>query len=98
MSNATTTEQPTAAGNHSREEENKRQFWVLIWDKACSMPLEFIVEANCPEQAEAEAVKVVNEENGYGPEEDGGYIAIVAFERSDFLHRIVEMDNQLAPR
>src|ERR1041385_5082413 len=88
MSNTTTTEHPITEGDHGREKEDKRQFWVLVWDKACSLPGEFIVEADCPEQAEAEAVKIANEDNEYGPEEDVGFIPIVAFERSDFCEEL----------
>jgi len=68
-----------------RKKRNREAYWVVFRDIACDLTGEVVLEAYSPEHACFEAVKMANEENGYGPKEDGGFISIVAYDRSDLL-------------
>jgi hypothetical protein len=53
-----------------------------------------MIDAECPEKACSESIKIANQEHGYGPKEDGGFIAIVAYDRSDLQGTLDEMDGR----
>lgn len=88
----------TAGIYRRRNKEVNRPYWVVIWDKAFWLPCESVVEANSPEQAGAKAVKIANAENGYGPDEDGGFIPVVANERAKLLRVLADMDKHESSR
>ncbi len=80
------------SNNPRRKKQNRQPYWVVIWDEAVDLPDETLVEADCAEQAEAEAIEALNEENGYGPHEDGGFSPVVVYDRSDVLGILERMD------
>ena len=81
-----------------RAKEVNRSYCVVIWDKACSLPYERMVAANSPEQAGAKVVKDANAENGYGPDEDGGFVPVVAYDRTELLRMLVDVDEHESSR
>ena len=54
-----------------------------------------MVEAEGHEQAGEEAVKAANKDNGYGPKEDGGFVPVVAYDRSDLLDLLKQLDSYI---
>ena len=74
------------------EQKVSQPYWVVTWDKACDEPRETLVEADSMAQADAEGIKEHNEDNGYGPDKDGGFIPCVAYTRADLLRMLKEMD------
>ena len=86
-------------GIYRRRAKNvNRSYWVVILDKACSLPYERMVEAIGPRQAGAKAVQTANAENGYGPDEDGGFVPVVAYDRTELLDMLVDLDEHESSR
>ncbi len=83
--------------NRRRKKQKRQPYWVVIWDKAADLPREQMVDADSSEQAEDEAIKAANRENGNGPEDDGGFIPGVVYDRSDLLRILESMDAQSSP-
>jgi hypothetical protein len=80
------------SNNPHRNKQNTQAYWVVTWDIACDLPRETLVEADSMEQADDEAIKEHDQDNGYGPQDDGGFIPCVAYTREDLLRILKEMD------
>jgi hypothetical protein len=57
--------------------------------------LETLVEADTPEQACSKTIKAANQENGYGPKKDGGFMPVVAYTRSGLLRMVEQLGGPL---
>ncbi len=71
--------------------DTMRAHWVIIWDRACLYSFTVLVKATHAGQAEQNAIRLVNAENNYGPDEDGGFEAIAAFDHAELLAIAAEL-------
>lgn len=69
-----------------------KSYWVALWDRAANTYSSRIVNAANAEQAQIEAVRKINVENEYGPDEDGGFLAVGAYDSVELLAFVVEME------
>lgn len=77
--------------NH-RNSAPTRNYWVIVWDRATHCWSTILVEAANAGLAEKEAIRLVNAENDYGPNDDGGFLAIGAFDRTELLNIAAELE------
>jgi len=86
--------------NGSTSAHTKRQkYFVLVIDLADmdgsvgNVPSSYdvVVGADSPEQASHLAVAEKNRENGYRPDDDGGFMAIGAYDREHLRNLLTEM-------
>lgn len=69
-----------------------RNYWVIVWDRALQYQITILVEAANVGLAEKEAVRMLNAGHNYGPNDDGGFLAIGAFDRTELLAIAAELE------
>ena len=88
--------------NHNLTAVAVKSYWVALWDRAANTYSSRIVNAANAEQAQIEAVRKINVENEIGPDEDGGFLAVGAYESTELMAFAAEVEsngggNTLAP-
>lgn len=72
--------------------QTTRPFWVLIRDEADGSYSSHIVMATSRDAASETVIKKANDDNGYAPDEDGGFRSVEVLTRGDLRYLIHEMD------
>jgi hypothetical protein len=80
-------------GHHDRETTKRQEpWWVTVRDEDVPSYNDFLVWAVDSDEAERRAVAERNADNGYGEHEDGGFVAVAAYNRSDLRRILRQMD------
>ena len=86
MKNETSTRD---AQKESSETNVKRPFYVILRDAACNTYSEGVVMATSREEAQRQAVMILNKEMDYGPDDDGGIEPLFSFNTEE-LQAVVD--------
>ena len=83
-------------GHHDRETTKRQEpWWVTVRDEVGPSYNDFLVWAVDSDEAERRVVAERNADNGYGEHEDGGFVAVAAYNRSDLRRILRQMDARL---